>query len=123
LTPPGEIDERVDARALGAALSATLQKLSADQREVLLLHAWGGLSPAEIADALSLPDATVRKRLHHARTKAAEPRALDRARYALGMSSAAAPPSTRGRRAHRIVRVTLVAELAGIVVVVAVHLL
>jgi RNA polymerase sigma factor (sigma-70 family) len=67
-----EIDDRVDAEALGPALSAVLKALSGDQREVLLLHAWAGLSPAEIAEALSISSAIVRKRLHRARARAAE---------------------------------------------------
>jgi RNA polymerase sigma-70 factor, ECF subfamily len=46
--------------------------LSFDQREVLLLHAWAGLSSVEIAQALSVSDATVRTRLHRARAKAAQ---------------------------------------------------
>jgi RNA polymerase sigma-70 factor (ECF subfamily) len=67
-----DIEDRVDARALVPALRAALEALTPDQREVLLLHAWGGLSPAEIAEALSISGATVRKRLHRARARAAE---------------------------------------------------
>lgn len=67
-----EIEDRLDAQALGPALSAALKTLAHDQREVLLLHAWAGLSPAEIAQALSISGATVRKRLHRARARAAE---------------------------------------------------
>lgn len=67
-----ESDARLDAQALAPALSVALAGLSSDQREVLLLHAWAGLSPAEIAEALSISSATARKRLHRARAKAAE---------------------------------------------------
>jgi RNA polymerase sigma factor (sigma-70 family) len=67
-----EIDDRVDAQALGPALSAALKTLSGGQLEVLLLHAWAGLSPAEIAETLSISGAIVRKRLHRARARAAE---------------------------------------------------
>jgi RNA polymerase sigma-70 factor (ECF subfamily) len=67
-----EIENRLDAQALGPALSAALEALSHDQREVLLLNAWAGLSPAEIAEALSISGAIVRKRLHRARARAAE---------------------------------------------------
>ena len=67
-----EVNERLDARALGPALAAALADLTDDEREVLLLNAWAGLSPAEIAQALSVSGAMVRKRLHRARTKAAE---------------------------------------------------
>jgi RNA polymerase sigma-70 factor (ECF subfamily) len=67
-----DVNERLDARALGPALAAALTDLTHDEREVLLLNAWAGLSPAEIAHALSVSGAMVRKRLHRARTKAAE---------------------------------------------------
>jgi RNA polymerase sigma-70 factor (ECF subfamily) len=67
-----EIDDRVDAQALGPALTAVLEALPDDQREVLLLHAWAGLSPAEISEALSISGGAARKRLHRARTSAAE---------------------------------------------------
>jgi len=67
-----EADERLDAQALRPALSEALAGLSPDQREVLLLHAWAGLSPAEIAEALAVSSATVRKRLHRARAKTAD---------------------------------------------------
>ncbi len=67
-----DAEARVDAQAMAPALAAALAELSPDQREVLLLHAWAGLSPAEIAQALSLPSATVRKRLHRARSRAAD---------------------------------------------------
>ncbi len=66
-----EANERLDARALGPALAAALVELTHDEREVLLLNAWSGLSPVEIAQALSVSGAMARKRLHRARTKAA----------------------------------------------------
>jgi RNA polymerase sigma-70 factor (ECF subfamily) len=50
-----------------AALAAALAKLGADQRDVLLLHAWGELSDAEIAQALQIAPGTVRSRLSRAR--------------------------------------------------------
>jgi len=56
-----------DLSSVAPALSDGLIALPASQREVLLLHAWGELSPAEIAQALSISDGTVRKRLHRAR--------------------------------------------------------
>jgi RNA polymerase sigma-70 factor (ECF subfamily) len=70
--PASEIEDRVDAQALAPALRAALDALSSEQREVLLLHAWAGLSPSEIAEALSIPSALVRKRLHRARARAAD---------------------------------------------------
>lgn len=66
-----EVNERLDAWALGPALADALAYLTPDEREVLLLNAWAGLSPREIAQALSVTGATVRRRLHRARTKAA----------------------------------------------------
>lgn len=49
-----EADGRLDANALGSVLKEALAALSPDQREVLLLHAWGGRSHAEITEALSV---------------------------------------------------------------------
>src|ERR1700687_2879644 len=58
-----DADARVDAQTLGHVLGAALGDLSPDQREVLLLRAWAGLSSVEIAQALSVSAATVRTRL------------------------------------------------------------
>lgn len=49
-----DADGRLDANALGSVLKEALAALSPDQREVLLLHAWGRLSHAEITEALSV---------------------------------------------------------------------
>lgn len=68
----GDADARLDASALAPALSGALRVLSPSEREVLLLHAWADLSPREIAEALSISSAVVRKRLHRARAKAAD---------------------------------------------------
>lgn len=46
-----------------------LQRLREDDREVLLLTVWEGLTPVEIATALGIPAATVRTRLHRARKR------------------------------------------------------
>jgi|SRR3954454_7298974 RNA polymerase sigma factor (sigma-70 family) len=67
-----EADERLDARALGPALREALAALTADQSEVLLLHAWAGLSHAEIGEALCISPAIARQRLHRARANAAK---------------------------------------------------
>jgi RNA polymerase sigma factor (sigma-70 family) len=67
---PGDgVDERVDASAAGRRAAAVLADLPADQREVLLLHAWSDLDGAAIAQALNLPAATVRSHLHRARQR------------------------------------------------------
>jgi len=49
-------------------LAAALATLDGDQRDVLLLHAWGELSYDEIAAALDVPIGTVRSRLARARS-------------------------------------------------------
>ena len=59
------------AESIGtAALArAALARLSDDDREVLELTAWEGLSPAEVAVVLGVPPATARTRLHRARLR------------------------------------------------------
>jgi len=59
---------RVDAQARVGRLAGALADLRPEDRDVLLLVAWGGLQPAEVAQALGLPPGTVRHRLHLART-------------------------------------------------------
>ncbi len=59
--------ERLDAQRRVAQLATALAALNADDREVLLLVAWGGLSPSEAADALDIPAGTARSRLHRIR--------------------------------------------------------
>ena len=63
------VAERVDACAAGRRVAAVLADLPADQREVLLLYAWGDLDGAAIARALDLPAGTVRSHLHRARQR------------------------------------------------------
>lgn len=60
---------RVDADRAGRTLAEGLAALRQEERDVLLLVAWAGLRPVEIADALDLDVQTVRTRLHRARTK------------------------------------------------------
>jgi RNA polymerase sigma-70 factor (ECF subfamily) len=62
-----DIDARLDAEALGPALADALAALPPRQRDVLLLHAWAELAPAEIATALAMAPGTVRSDLHRAR--------------------------------------------------------
>jgi RNA polymerase sigma factor (sigma-70 family) len=59
----------VDDSALGEALL----QLDTDQRDVLLLYAWGELSYEEIASSLSIPMGTVRSRLARACAVEIEP--------------------------------------------------
>lgn len=61
------ITTRLTAQAARAQLAAALARLSADQRDVLLLHVWAELDYAQIAEALGVPIGTVRSRLHRAR--------------------------------------------------------
>ena len=58
---------RVDNEDLG--LHDALARLSDSDRELLLLSAWDGLTPAQIASVTGLHRATVRTRLHRARRR------------------------------------------------------
>jgi RNA polymerase sigma factor (sigma-70 family) len=60
-------EEQVAASWLAPRVAQALASLPAAQRDVLLLHAWGGLSREEIAIALGLRAGTVRSRLWRAR--------------------------------------------------------
>ncbi len=55
----------------GGTLRRALEQLSESDREVLMLIAWEGLSPAQAAAALGVKAATVRVRLHRARRRLA----------------------------------------------------
>jgi RNA polymerase sigma-70 factor (ECF subfamily) len=57
------------ADPLGAQVREALDALPAIDREVLVLTAWEQLTPGEIALVLDVPAATVRTRLHRARTR------------------------------------------------------
>ena len=61
-------DERVIAATLAPRIAGALAALNREQREVLLLHAWAGLSHEEIAAALGIAQGTARSRLSRART-------------------------------------------------------
>lgn len=63
------VEERLDASDERRALVEGLEALSVDERDVLLLAAWGDLSYAEIAEALEIPPGTVRSRLARARAR------------------------------------------------------
>jgi RNA polymerase sigma factor (sigma-70 family) len=72
-TELGDDVERTIARwELGgeaSRIAAALAALGRDQRDVLLLHAWGELSHEEIASALGVQLGTVRSRLSRARKR------------------------------------------------------
>jgi RNA polymerase sigma-70 factor, ECF subfamily len=62
-------DELVGGTA--GALREALAQLSESDRELLMLIAWEGLSPAQAATAMGVSAATVRVRLHRARRRLA----------------------------------------------------
>jgi RNA polymerase sigma factor (sigma-70 family) len=65
--PWDEVDEALDAARLRAALNSSLNALRPEDREVLMLVAWEGLTPSEAAITLGIPSGTARWRLHRAR--------------------------------------------------------
>jgi RNA polymerase sigma factor (sigma-70 family) len=52
-----------------AAVLAALARLEEEDREILRLSSWEGLTPSEIAAVMGLPGVTVRSRLHRARKR------------------------------------------------------
>ena len=61
--------ERADAGGRRRELADMLAALSRDEREILLLHAWAGLTDTEIAEALGLPIGTMKSRFSRTREK------------------------------------------------------
>jgi len=61
------VDARLTADAAGLAVAAALAKLSAGQREVVLLVMWAELTYDQAAEALGVPTGTVRSRMNRAR--------------------------------------------------------
>lgn len=64
--------EGVEARERREQLEAAMAQLSRIAQEVLVLRHWLGLSYDDIADALGVPEKTVKSRLFSARTRLAE---------------------------------------------------
>ena len=64
------MDARLDATSRRADLRIALAALSDTDRELLLLVAWDGLSPAEAGQVLGLSGVASRSRLHRARARA-----------------------------------------------------
>lgn len=60
------VASQVDAQR---QLARALPRLSAQERDLLLLTSWAGLDPSEVATALNLPASTVRSRLQRVRVK------------------------------------------------------
>jgi RNA polymerase sigma factor (sigma-70 family) len=70
--PAGPLTTTEDAAlatGLAPRIGDALACLSGEQRDVLLLYAWGELSCEEIATALGEPAATIRSRLSRARAR------------------------------------------------------
>jgi len=67
--PAERVAARVSAGAVRRPLVAALGRLSAGDRDVLLLVAWCDFSYEEVAAALDIPVGTVRSRLNRARRK------------------------------------------------------
>jgi RNA polymerase sigma-70 factor (ECF subfamily) len=65
----GLVAARVDAQRDAQRLAGALADLGEDERDVLLLTSWAGLTPAEVAAALDVPASTVRSRLHRVRAR------------------------------------------------------
>ncbi|MEU6079131.1 RNA polymerase sigma factor [Streptomyces sp. NPDC047108] len=63
-----QVAARVSAHGVRRELAGALSRLSARNRDVLLLVAWGDLSYEEAASALDVPVGTVRSRMHRARS-------------------------------------------------------
>jgi RNA polymerase sigma-70 factor (ECF subfamily) len=64
-----DVAARVSATAIAKDLAGALGRLSARERDVLLLVVWGALSYEETAAALGIPVGTVRSRLNRARQR------------------------------------------------------
>lgn len=64
-----DADDRVDAQRRIRRLLPELKLLDAVDRDILLLVAWAGLTPTEVALSLDIPPGTVRSRLHRARQR------------------------------------------------------
>ncbi|RZQ61685.1 RNA polymerase sigma factor [Amycolatopsis suaedae] len=58
---------RADATSHVRAMADGIADLRQEERDVLLLVAWAGLKPAEVAEALDISFTTCRTRLHRAR--------------------------------------------------------
>lgn len=74
--PIGDFDGGAESRVISGAdrraLVAALAKLSKDDREVILMHAWADFSTQQMAEAIGVPEGTVRSRLSRARKKLRE---------------------------------------------------
>jgi RNA polymerase sigma-70 factor, ECF subfamily len=67
-----EVDARLDASRIWAAVAAAIATLPQGERDALLLFAWEGMPYDQIAVALEVPVGTVRSRLNRARRRLRE---------------------------------------------------
>ncbi|WP_205881404.1 RNA polymerase sigma factor [Leucobacter coleopterorum] len=65
--PSGEADDRIDAGLAMSSIALAVAKLPKRDRDVLTLCAWSELDSVGIAEALGIPEGTVRSRLHRVR--------------------------------------------------------
>lgn len=65
--PSVDADARIEADAAVKSISAALAKMPRGDRDVLALVAWSDLDSGGIAEALGIPEGTVRSRLHRSR--------------------------------------------------------
>lgn len=62
-----DVDAQIDAANAARRIAGAVASLAQRDRDVLALTAWSDLDSAGIADALGIPEGTVRSRLHRAR--------------------------------------------------------
>ena len=62
-------DARLAAGAASRAVAAALAELDSDQRDVVLLITWADLTYDQVAEALGIPEGTVRSRMNRARSR------------------------------------------------------
>ncbi len=67
--PSDAADSRIDAGRAAGTLADAMIALPKRDRDVLALAAWSDLDTAGIAEALGIPEGTVRSRLHRARAQ------------------------------------------------------
>jgi RNA polymerase sigma factor (sigma-70 family) len=64
-----QADSRLAADAASRAVAAAIASLDPGQRDVLLLITWAGLTYDQVAEALGVPEGTVRSRMSRARAR------------------------------------------------------
>jgi RNA polymerase sigma factor (sigma-70 family) len=84
-------DSRLAADAASRAVAAAIASLDPGQRDVLLLITWAELTYDQVAEALGVPEGTVRSRMNRARA---------RLRAALGGVNPAANPDELDEKRH-----------------------